>query len=87
MTEQTPEELRDSVGDERLTEKDTSYSPASEREMEAREAEPSSSAATDDPDIDDSSVDLLPGTGGQDDQGDVDVDPDEIRMPRDAGAH
>ena len=34
--------------------------------------------ATADPDINDDDVKVLPGTGGPDDTGDVDVDPDDI---------
>lgn len=46
------------VGDERLTEKDTSYSPGSERETQEKQ--------------DDTAGDetLPPGTGGPDDSGD-----------------
>lgn len=46
------------LGDERLTEKDTTYSPASERETQAKQ---------DDTAGDES---LPPGTGGPDDSGD-----------------
>lgn len=63
-------------------------SPRSERDVqELQRSQIGESAALDDPDIDEADVAVLPGTGGQDDQGDVAVDPDEINMPRDTGAH
>jgi hypothetical protein len=72
------------LDDERQTEKDVSYSPASDRETAERQKSPAQSPATDDVDAD---VTTLPGTGGPDDSGDVDADPDEIDIPRDTGAH
>lgn len=63
-------------------------SPRSERDVEElQRSQIGESAALDDPDIDEADVDVLPGTGGQDDQGDVDVDPEDLNMPRDTGAH
>lgn len=62
-------------------------SPRSERDVqELQRSQIGESAALDDPDIDEDDVNVLPGTGGQDDQGDVDVDPGEINMPRETGA-
>lgn len=58
------------LNDEKLTEKDVSYSPSSGRETEVRRAEP-------EPQIE--GVNALPGTGGPDDVGDVDVDEEAIR--------
>ena len=60
------------------TEHDTVYSPSSDAETRERQKEPDESAATDDPEIDDDEVKVLPGTGGPDDVGDVEVNPDEI---------
>ncbi len=60
---------------------DKQYSPASERETESRQDNPRTSEATNDPDIDTDDVTVLPGTGGPDDPGDVDVDPADIRLP------
>ncbi len=40
------------------------------------------SPALQDPDIDRDEVKLLPGTGDYTDDGDVDVDPGEVHMPR-----
>lgn len=72
------------LSDTEQTGKDVSYSPSSGRETEQRQAS-SDSAALDDPDIDDDDVNVLPGTGGPDDVGDVDVDPDEIDLQGNAG--
>jgi hypothetical protein len=62
------------LNDEELTSKDTSYSPASERETAVKQ---------------DDAADLPanpPGTGGPDDAGDLEVDPDELNLPRDGHA-
>ena len=61
------------LDDEELTRKDTSYSPGSERETAAKQ--------------DDPGADVLPGTGGPDDSGDLDVPPGELHMPRETKAH
>lgn len=64
-----------------LEQKDTTYSPSTEREQEVRNSpDGQQSSATRDPDIDDSKVKLLPGTGDADDQGDVDVDDSEFTL-------
>jgi hypothetical protein len=53
--------------------------PASEYETEVKQSEDvGSSAAFDDSDIDSDDVAVLPGTGGPDDVGDIEVDPAEI---------
>jgi hypothetical protein len=67
--------------DEDQVRRDTSYSPASEREMKARDDEPRGSAALDDEDINPDDVNVLPGTGGPDDVGDVDVDQEDLNLP------
>ncbi|MCU1636227.1 MAG: hypothetical protein JWQ68_1466 [Cryobacterium sp.] len=67
--------------DHEQTERDTSYSPASEDEQESRQQNPRSSKATDDGDIDPDQVKLLPGTGGPDDVGDIDVDENDLNLP------
>lgn len=64
--------------DEELTVKDRAYAPGSERETQVKQDDQSTHA----PDVDTDDVDLLPGTGGPDDNGVVDVDPGEIRVPR-----
>ncbi|WP_022882884.1 hypothetical protein [Gryllotalpicola ginsengisoli] len=65
--------------DDELTDRDTEYSPASERETQELQDEPvDDSAATDD--IEASRIANLPGTGGPDDTGDVmpsDIEADE----------
>ena len=66
------------LGDEGLTTKDRAYAPGSERETEVKQDDQSTHA----PDVDTEKVDLLPGTGGPDDNGAVDVEPGEINIPR-----
>jgi len=70
------------LNDDELTEKDTSYSPASEAETKAKQADP----------VPDSlepgaaeRVRLAPGTGGPDDPGDVEIGGDEIDIADDSG--
>ena len=73
------------LDDDEQVVKDRSYSPSSERETAARQDEdPADSRATDDVSAD---VEVLPGTGGPDDVGEVHVDPDDLNMPHDTGAH
>lgn len=55
---------------------DTSSLPSSESETEAKQADQSTPD-----DIDGSQVNTLPGTGGPDDSGDVEVDPRDIHIP------
>jgi hypothetical protein len=61
---------------------DTDYSPSSERETEELQDDQQGSPALDDPDIDRDAVRLLPGTGDYTDDGDVEVDPGEVHIPR-----
>lgn len=72
------------LSDSEQTGKDVSYSPSSGRETEELQGS-SDSAALDDADIDAADVNVLPGTGGPDDVGDVDVNPDDIDLPGNAG--
>jgi len=72
------------LDDERQTEKDVSYSPASDRETAERQKSPSESPATDDVDAE---VKTLPGTGGPDDSGEVSIASGDVDIPRDTGAH
>ncbi len=77
------------MSDERLTDdeqllKDRSYSPSSDRETEALQRDPER------PDAEVEAGDrvrALPGTGGPDDEGDVEVSAEEVDLPRDEGAH
>ena len=72
------------LNDRQQTGKDMSYSPSSARETEELQDAPDS-AALDDADIDPDDVKVLPGTGGPDDVGDIDVDPGEIDLEGNAG--
>lgn len=69
--------------------RDTAYSPGSERETRSRQRRPASSRAVEDPAVPDEKVKLVPGTGGPDDSGDVEVNPDDLHLdaePGDGGA-
>jgi hypothetical protein len=61
------------------TARDTVYSPGDERDVQVRQEDQSTQAT----DVDLDQVELLPGTGAPDDQGDVRVPEDEIHLPRD----
>ncbi|HCJ48655.1 MAG TPA: hypothetical protein DHW40_04875 [Microbacterium sp.] len=58
--------------------KDTAYSPGSETETQQKQS--GQLADTVEDDIDSSQVQVAPGTGGPDDVGDVEVDPDDIDL-------
>lgn len=66
------------LGDNEQTRKDTSYSPASETETQAKQEEAAPSAL--DPEIADK-VKVAPGTGGPDDVGDIEVNEEDINLP------
>lgn len=66
------------VGDNEQTRKDTSYSPASETETEAKQD--ASRPAAVEPDAAEK-VKVAPGTGGPDDVGDVEVNEEDINLP------
>jgi hypothetical protein len=66
------------VGDNEQTRKDTTYSPASETETEAKQDETVAPAI--DPEIADK-VNVAPGTGGPDDVGDIEVTDEDINLP------
>jgi hypothetical protein len=62
-------------------EKDMLNSPESERETRGFQSRPvEASEAASDPEIDTEQVQVLPGTGGPDDVGEVDVDPGELDL-------
>ncbi|MET0975877.1 MAG: hypothetical protein ABWX82_09435 [Leifsonia sp.] len=67
------------LSDSELTEKDTAESPGSESETAAKQADPIPDGVDDD--IDRSQILAVPGTGGPDDAGDVEVDPADLNMP------
>ena len=66
------------IGDTEQTRKDTSYSPASETETQAKQD--GSRPPAIDPDAA-AKVKVAPGTGGPDDVGDVDVNEEDITLP------
>ncbi len=51
--------------------KDMAYSPASDADTDELQGEQFDSPALDDPEIDADAVQVLPGTGGPDDEGDI----------------
>jgi hypothetical protein len=65
-----------SLNDNEQLVKDRSYAPSSGRETERLQHDQSVPD-----DVDASAVATLPGTGGPDDTGDVEVDPADIHMP------
>jgi hypothetical protein len=69
--------------EEEIVRKDTNESPTSESDTRVKQTESVESSATDDADIDENDVNLLPGTGGPDDVGDVEVDPADLNMSGD----
>jgi hypothetical protein len=72
---------------------DTVESPQSERETETKQNQSvTDSKAVQDSDVDADQVEVLPGTGGPDDVGDVEVDPADLNLdaepdPADKSAH
>lgn len=62
--------------DTEQTRKDVSYSPASEMETAAKQKDPVPRRLDDD--IDTADIRAVPGTGGPDDAGDVDVAPEDV---------
>jgi hypothetical protein len=70
------------MSDQKNFEEDTpgpGYADTNERDIQAKQSSDTNAAPTD-PDVDDSDVKVLPGTGGPDDVGDIEVDPDELNM-------
>ncbi|MEF2979200.1 hypothetical protein [Subtercola sp. YIM 133946] len=72
------------LSDRDLTALDRSYDPASEDETEVLQDDSVSQSDAIDGDIDQSDVLVLPGTGGPDDDGDVEVDPAELNLSGDS---
>jgi len=68
----------DGLGDTDQTRKDTSYSPASEDETQAKQDGQPSPAI--EPEAADK-VKIAPGTGGPDDSGTVEVNEEDITLP------
>lgn len=67
------------MDDAAAREKDTNNAPNSIDSTEELQRDPQGSPALDQ-DVDDDAVKTLPGTGGPDDEGDVEVDPDDLRL-------
>jgi hypothetical protein len=59
--------------------KDITYSPASETETQHKQDDPLPETVDDD--ISEEDVRAVPGTGGPDDAGDVDVDAEDLNLP------
>jgi hypothetical protein len=68
------------LNDSEQMRKDVAYSPSSEAETAAKQE--GVDPADLDGDIDPDDVRTVPGTGGPDDPGDVDVDPDDLHLPQ-----
>jgi hypothetical protein len=66
------------LDDTEQTRKDVSYSPGSETETAAKQRDPLPDAIVEDAEIDPSQINAVPGTGGPDDAGDVDLDPEDV---------
>lgn len=58
--------------------KDINYSPASDTDTKRLQGQ--ENPALNDEEIDESAVKTLPGTGGPDDEGDIEVDPEELNI-------
>jgi hypothetical protein len=83
-TDSLPPAPETGLSEDEAVRKDMSYSPASDTETERKQQDPLPDAAAED-DIDTDAVRAVPGTGGPDDTGDVEVDPDDLNLPfRDA---
>ena len=75
------ERINDDLGSEFVPK----YDPASEQDTEAKQDDPVSSSRTvADPDVDEDDVQVLPGTGGPDDVGEVAVDEEELNLSGDS---
>jgi len=75
----TGNHARTGMSDSDAVEKDMSYSPSSETETQQKQ-DGQPPAALDD-DIDPDAINVAPGTGGPDDVGDIEVDPDDLNLP------
>jgi hypothetical protein len=77
--EMPPAPQRTQLSEQESLRKDMSYSPASETETQRKQADPLPDTVDDD--IDPADVRAVPGTGGPDDTGDVEVDPEDLNLP------
>jgi len=62
------------------TSHDDTNAPSSDKDTHALQTDAVSESAAVDADVDESDVTVLPGTGGPDDVGDVEVDPKDLNM-------
>lgn len=69
--------------EEEIVRKDTNESPTSETDTSVKQTETVETSAREDGDVDEDDVNLLPGTGGPDDFGDVEVDPEDLNLSGD----
>lgn len=60
---------------------ETAYTPSSERETEVLQNPERDAEALREDDVDPDQVKVVPGTGGVDDTGDVEVDPADLNLP------
>lgn len=74
---QNPE--KSNLSEQESLRKDMSYSPASETETQRKQEDPLPDGVDDDIATED--VNVVPGTGGPDDVGDVEVDPEDLNLP------
>jgi len=57
------------------------YADTNDRDIQAKKNEGTDTAAlAADPEVDAGDVNVLPGTGGPDDVGDIEVDPEELNL-------
>ncbi|MDN4642049.1 hypothetical protein QCD70_17520 [Agreia sp. PsM10] len=80
----THEKRPHGLSSEEDLEKDTSYSPSSEHDDDVLENEAVTDSDAVDADMDSSEILVLPGTGGPDDVGDIEVDPSEFNLSGDS---
>jgi hypothetical protein len=69
--------------EDEIVRKDTNESPTSETDTAAKQTESISTSEAGGSDIKEDDVMVLPGTGGPDDFGDVEVDPDDLNLSGD----
>lgn len=75
----------DGLSERESLEKDTHYSPRSEQDTEAKQDSSVATSATAREDgVDETQVEVLPGTGGPDDVGDIEVDESELNLSGDS---
>jgi hypothetical protein len=66
--------------EQQVIEKDTTNTPSSDTDTEALQNNSVESSSGVDGEIDEDAIKVLPGTGGPDDEGDIEIDPGELRL-------